>query len=727
MNNDELSISLPHLDVKALSRFLFSFNVVRHHSEIYPEDHPLVSRSLQRVVDLLGQVLQFEETLVLGVARDKLLVAAEILDRRNAIYRDLAASLFACDIASITFHRALPSHELWELLQGLRLGREGLYEHGGISPWLSARGVRRLEVRQVDYLSFRTTDEAVIRLEKKEKEPPGMLWLSLAEGMMREAGGLSGSAQPGRLTPETVARLLNERIGEDQQEGDGEEYERAIATFLQQIDRENLDTDRRNEPLEKLNAFFGRLVPEIRRKFLSSTFRHLEGRRDLARDVLAAFPEGLVLQTLEEIEEEKISVPPLVLELLGQFSAHDRDEGRQVAAPELAAEELKTRIQTLFREDRSDRFVTQDYGGFIRRIQSSPRMPVADPAWTERMVRTLENRSLERQLCSVILQIERESSEPGSQELQTNLTALIDFFMDQGDMGALVETHDRLAARADEEAHDAPLAREGLSLYRRGEFVEAILEGTAVWNRQKLPEVQALIASVGSPFVEPLLDRLASEPEMSKRRFYIECLVRLRQTALGPVCARLGDSRWYFVRNLVLILRRIEDPSVLDSLEKVVFYPHARVQTEVMRTFHDFCDPRGDRRLLAELESGDPARRGRAIQAARWSFTPDVFSRLTKMLGSGFSEEEYPEKSMLVRTLAEIGTPATIAGLAGLLEMRSLFHRAPLRRLKSEAVEALGRYPSEPGRELLQKLLTGKGEMAQLAGQSLRRYRVKTP
>lgn len=706
-----------HLDGRVLAKFLFSLNVARHHGDIYPEKHPLVVRSLQQVADLLRELLRFEESLVLGIARDRLLVGPEVLDPRNAIYRDLAGSLFSCDIAAVVFRRSLPSHELWEFLQGVRLGREGLREDGGISSWLCARGIVHLEVRPIDYLSFTTTDEAVVRSDGDEREHSAALWISFVEGMMR---GTKGSESPFPPDPEAVARILNERTV-DAQGGSGEEsYERAIASFLQQIDREDLDNRLRREPLEKLNAFFSRLVPRVRRKFLSSTFRHLEGRRDLAKSVLGAFSESLVLQTLEEIEEETISVPPLILELLGQFSAHGHKGDRLVAAPGLAGEECKTRLRTLFREDCSERFVTPEYLRFLERLQTPFPATARELSWTQGMARTLESHALEKQLCAVVLQIRQELPDGETEPLQTNLADLIDFFLRRGDLSALVETHDRLAPRAAEEGCDADLARRGLALYRRPEFIEAIVSEAQSCCRSRLPQIQALIATVGSPFVEPLLERLAAETEMSRRRFWIDALVRLRQAVVAPICARLRDRRWYFVRNLVVILRTLGDPAVLEALERIVGYPHAKVQIEVMRTFHYFCDARGDRQLMAELESRDPERRARAVQAARWSFTPEVLARLAEMLSGSFDQEEYPVKSALVRTLAEIGSPLTIAPLSQFLQTRSFFHRATLRRLKAEAVEALRKYPSEAGGSLLHEVArSGFDETAELAAHSL--------
>ena len=718
------SITPPRLEIdgKLLAKFLFSLNIVRRHSEAYPEGHPLLVRSRRQLLAVLHRLLEYEEALPLGVARDSLLAGAHILDRKNPVYRDLAAALFACDIAALTFRRSLREEELIHFLHALRLGGEKLQEEGGIVPWLKNRGVTGLDISPIDYSAFSITEEADLRGLLGGGQEPSRMWESFVEGMMRGTLDPQGQSPFSEFPdPDGLAQWMNGLEGKSPQPPKPEwDYERAITTFLQQVDRETIDHDLRRGTLEKLAAFFGKLSPEIRRRFLSGTFRALENRRDLAEEVLGAFSGEAVLQIMDEVEEEEISIPPLVLQVLAHLTAHADPDHRDGPPkdPGLPHEDLKTRIKTLFRKDCSELFVSPYYLDLLQKLLSAPATPSLEPK--NPLFQTMEGNFLEKQVCSIILQIDRNVSREDTPQLQAGLADLIDGFLSRGDLAALIETHDRLTGGM-EEGEETPLSREGLALFARPEFIESIGAGIETWGRSRLPEVQALIARVGAPFAEALLVRLAGEQGMSMRRFYMDCLVRLGAEALAPVTARLRDGRWYFVRNLVIILRRLEDPGVLESLEKLVSYPHAKVQLEVMKTFHHFGDPRGDRLLLAELDHSDRERRTRAVLAARWSFTPEVFTRLIQMLQENMSEEEYPVKSALVRTLAEIGHPVTVAGLAGLLNVWSLRYRSLIKRLRAETMGALAQYPSEPGRRLLDELMrNGKGEIAGMAHEALK-------
>ena len=82
----------------------------------------------------------------------------------------------------------------------------------------------------------------------------------------------------------------------------------------------------------------------------------------------------------------------------------------------------------------------------------------------------------------------------------------------------------------------------------------------------------------------------------------MECLQLIGRVAREPIIAHLHDKRWFFVRNLVILLRMMNDPAVLKYMGHLVGYPNSNVQFEVMRTFLHFNDPRADRYLIKKLE-----------------------------------------------------------------------------------------------------------------------------
>lgn len=68
------------------------------------------------------------------------------------------------------------------------------------------------------------------------------------------------------------------------------------------------------------------------------------------------------------------------------------------------------------------------------------------------------------------------------------------------------------------------------------------------------------------------------------RKSFIEALIILGSKDIHSVAKGLNDPRWYVVRNIIYVLRRISDKSSLDYLIRTVKHPDIRVRKEVIKT-----------------------------------------------------------------------------------------------------------------------------------------------
>ncbi len=716
------------LDIKLLSKVVFALNIARHHIATYPSEHPVIATSLDKFLSQLWELLEFREELTIGVARDTLLVGTGILERKNAVYRDLAEKLFAADIAGLTFHRALESSELLVFLSALSKKPEELRAAGGISRLLEAAGVRHLRVRELDYSPFVATDIAAFAGPEEGcgEEPANLIWVSFIDGLVANRFDGEGNAPAGelQLEPEHLARLLNLR----EKRGGGQDlvgdYDTTITEYLKQLDREEVNSLARRESFGKLATFIQRLDPKVRRQFLGSTFRSLADHQNLADEVLCNLSGELLLDWLDEIEDPQLSVPPLIVNLLGKLAGHAGNasaERRVATRRTFDEEELKHRLRSLFGEDRSAEFLSADYKALLQTALATDTDTGLDSALTEELLETLDGHVLETRLCSVILEIvDVDPLCDDADVLLTNLVDLINYFRETSDFEALLATHERLSRHFDEsEPFSVPLAREALATYQNPEFIAAILQAIQLWGKEKFGEIRRLIRQVGDPFVEPLLEALADEESMPLRQFYLSVLAELGPAARDAAVARLHDPRWYVVRNLLILLRRLNDPGVLRPIGHLIAHPHPQVQLEAMKTYLHFGDPRATRYLLKELEQQDLRRRHNAVLLARRCHDRQVVHRILDLLEAGLSENEFEFKRAAVKTLAEIGDPVALPRLENLLEKTYLLHPLLYRRLKLEIVASLGAYPAASTAQLLQRLAAGQGEIAELAATHL--------
>ena len=197
-------------------------------------------------------------------------------------------------------------------------------------------------------------------------------------------------------------------------------------------------------------------------------------------------------------------------------------------------------------------------------------------------------------------------------------------------------------------------------------------------------------------------------------------------TVKDPIIKRLGDRRWYFLRNLLIILRHLNDPSVLRYLYGLFEYPHPRVRQELLHTLMTFGDPKADGMLLTEMSSSDMDRRLKAIMLAGMARNKEVVQKLIEFLGKkGMNKADFEIKKASVRALGEIGDTSVFHVLEGILKSFSLFTRRRSTLLKLEIVESLGKYPAAEAFSILKKI-AGKrsGALAEKAVLTLKTMKV---
>jgi HEAT repeat protein len=217
------------------------------------------------------------------------------------------------------------------------------------------------------------------------------------------------------------------------------------------------------------------------------------------------------------------------------------------------------------------------------------------------------------------------------------------------------------------------------------------------------------------------LDRLAGTDSMSLRRFLMDRLVGFGELAGPALIGRLVDERWYFLRNLIVMIRQLKLTRAADRLRVLAGHRDPRVSLDALKTLLEFGDPEAEGRLVRDLESQNRETQLAALKIAGNSGASPVLASLHEMLAKpGLSAKRYEMKSLAVPALGEIANPASLAVLEPLLASHSILHPILLTKLKLEIVTTLGRYPVAPVRPLLTRLSSKNGEVGRQAAQMLR-------
>src|SRR6185369_17183170 len=143
--------------------------------------------------------------------------------------------------------------------------------------------------------------------------------------------------------------------------------------FMRQADILQLAGSRNDQSYEKLAALVARLNPELRRQFLGSTFVSNSGDLNMAaQENIPRLSTDVVLETLEDINSSRLSVPPVIMGML-QRLGRNSESRPQPAVGEVNDndDDIGKKMHTIFREHASEEFVPDEYQEKLNRIMAA--------------------------------------------------------------------------------------------------------------------------------------------------------------------------------------------------------------------------------------------------------------------------------------------------------------------------------------------------------------------
>lgn len=135
----------------------------------------------------------------------------------------------------------------------------------------------------------------------------------------------------------------------------------------------------------------------------------------------------------------------------------------------------------------------------------------------------------------------------------------------------------------------AAKALAGVNFHR---VIEACLSDPV--NLQKGQGGVELLVTFGAVSADALLDRLLVEEGKARRKALLSLVIRLGTAAVAPILARLDHSRWFYVRNLCLILGEIGDPEGVPALVRMLSHGDAKVRREAVQSLGKIRKPDPD-------------------------------------------------------------------------------------------------------------------------------------
>jgi HEAT repeat protein len=704
-------------------------NIARRNLVGYPRGHTLVVESFEKVRAILQDFFEFSNHFTLGIAKDTLMLGTKALDRKIPVFQNFAQILFEHGIVSLTFFRDLTVDELMDFDHIISQKRNDVHHQGGVATLLSKAKVQNIKAQLIDYRMFQAQEGPLGAESDKDDSRESLFWWQFVRGVME--GTLDPLGVPldsmEDFDPEALATILNEQylggggsIGGGPGDGEpggggpggGESVRLAVSgegsgesgpgfgVFLDSRSFDFVQLAYDGASTARLNKFVRSLDHNLRKTFVERFFSSFSSNTGALNQLIPNLSDDIIIDALEKNTKKELYIPPNILDILKRLkkesTSEDSDETDELLGS-FSKDELTEKFSIIFKEDETDRFVPLDYQKMLHDVVVAEALSVTELSQVQQLEDTLSPHSVNMHLTSVVVDIiAKRGGGEAPPYLVRGLKSCCRYLISIGDFHAVSHIYETVARKTILPGDGKDMTPNGiLEVFSDDDFVGDVLDAPAQWGKEKDFYIVELIKRAGSPFVEPLLDRLASEEDRTLRYFYLDLLGELGTMVREPAMIRLKDNRWFFVRNLIILLKNLNDPTVLPSLHSLLDHPHPRVRLELMQTLIKFNDPIAERIILQEMDSPDMGRCLKAIALAGMTHNRLVSQKLLEFLKQrGLGKTILPIKKASVHALGEIGDPSVLPALQDILKTRTFFRRHAASNLKLEIIKSLQKYPA---------------------------------
>ena len=647
--------SAPGAPSRELTEFLIELATGLQKRAMYPEGHPMLLATVDRLLARLAALLGDRPALAIGVARTQLLVDGSATDPHHLLCRELAARLHRHRIASLRIEADVGSAELDQLLARLA-GEPGRGQRPlglsvpGSSEWLHVT----LQPTGYDRLSLRGEGTG----EEEGEEPRGggeLLWLELArlalDGELHNPAGVEASAD--------LAAALSRRIADPH----------AAASMLAGLSR--LAESVQSEPGEaaaqlraRVSTLISLLEPGALARLIASG-SDAERERFTAAATAALTPDAVVDVMDAAASATRRTISPHLLRLLRKLG-HLADAAPD-AARVAADAAVRRHAASLLTDWRLDDPNPTQYTGVLEFMADRNTVPAADA-----------------DLAPDPLVILWTALEVGVPEPRGSAAAI--------ELVAAGRTTDVLEALA--ASPEGPTTE---PVWRAVGTPDALRAALLAHGLDHAP-VRTLIRRLGVAAIDPLLDLLGRAEDHATRTAVLAALEALGTPAAARAAERLAEAPWYLQRNLLLLLGRVRPWPADFSPTTWAAHPDARVRREAIKLLLDLAAHR-DEGLSRGLADADPGITAVALGAALESCPAAVLPLIERMARDPARLSAH--RVISIRVLARSRTARALESLASLAVTRTRWLRR--QRLAPKSPEVLAaiaglaaHWPTEP-------------------------------
>ncbi|MFV2006383.1 MAG: hypothetical protein ACC667_03010 [Longimicrobiales bacterium] len=633
---------------RELSEFLIELSIGVHRYAMYPVGHPSLESMAERVLTSLQPLFQKSDKLTIGVAHEELLVEGAATDARHPVLSELARRLHGHQFAAVIFEEMPLPYEIEGLLATLSQDSEQSGRHLGLLPPDEIPDWGHIHLYGIGYDRLRLNVEGEAMATSRALE----LWHGLATAALSVEEDFDPDDA---LDPERVAHTI-------QRQKDAS-YDEVVVEYLLQLASELKDDD----PVEsaEVRQRISSVITELDDDALARLVKmggDSNKRGQFVMDASKSFAADAVMRVLSaaaSASEQTISTS--LTRLLTKLATHA--EAGVGTLSHNADSALRDNVEELIEDWQLGDPNPEGYTLIL------DRMSAAAPVFMAEDIGEEEEDSVSGALRLLEMSVEVDAYGP-----------LVDRAV--GELMSVGRTS-HVLQMLDDALEDGVVAKALHAHVTNPSQIRRLLSQTDVDEE----ELRALAGRIGVHAIEPLLEVLSESDSRHIRRKVIGALAEMGPIVGERAVARLEDARWFVIRNLLVLFRKLQvTPEGFDAY-KFSTHSDRRVRREAFPLAVKQPALR-DRTIAGALADVDERMVYMALQQLRSGVPETLVPTIVKRVIHGDRSSEL--RSVGARTLGPSESPLALDALVQMTtDGKTLFRRHRIARGEPEVLAAL--------------------------------------
>lgn len=705
----------------AIERFVKQLVVTLKAVLLYPPASSIPLENADAAVKMLSAILQDRAEVRFTIQKDALLYDGNAVYKGQAAFESFAQELYNRGLAELRFHAGVSTKHITAFLGILNQPIDELASSGGFENRLWDLGVDSITVKEA---ATRIVDSSLIDedIESEEQWPPEPTRIDDIV-----AAALGGRPRDQRLLvrvagdSKAMTRYFKETLT-----GRGVDPTEALRQLkigdLARAVARSVDSAQRADLFNSISKAIADLDPELRRSLLTERLLpEARGDENIASIVRHMDIDDVCHWLVDGTEADQVSVDGLARAIrnLALISLAERDTvlnaaGAAMRAAGLAEESVgdvlemvsPSRLEVRDRPEHAPsdeqpvesimQLVNLAPGSVARRFDDDPDFL----ALQEESRRGISDGDVVRSLVTLV-SVDAAGTNFGS--MMALLEDTLELTIERGDYDVAADVAESLrsaVANTDLPRERTERIEQALAKLSGTRQLTLVTKAMRVYPEGSVEHAACsqFLGALGTAALDPLLDVLADEPDMTARKALVDIISSMSSDLIDELGARVSDPRWFFARNVVAILGRTKRPEILSYLNRTLRHGDARVRRETIRALASVRDRLAVEMLVAALDDSD----AQNVQlAARYIGASQELSAVAALAsvaqGEGRGNRESGPRVEAIEALGRLGSTEALPVLEEIVGKRALVRAARVRELRTAAEHAIAAIASARG------------------------------